>query len=281
MAGYLLLRISLLLVLVDLAAGAQVRPLDTDFITGDLGEADGVGSDDLLGEAEVQFLEKEKGDYAGTKKKLEDEIKKIRDDLKKKKDAAKKDYHAQMKKYSKDFAKLYQPIEGKHKEMLATPLGADGMSGMSDMARWAYTRQISTWSQMAHKKIKALGIKLDENRYRHFSTAVCAEVLKSGVHAIGDLQYEAKKKKILNVMKVQKAGLARKMSYDKADMEHKIASYQLWSTESATAASGGFLGDEDPNKTRMMSDGCQQDVISTAWRVGSGCTLGLCAAAHS
>lgn len=70
-------------------------------------------------------------------------------------DAAKKDYHAQMKKYSKDFAKLYQPIEGKHKEALDSPLGSDGMQGMSDMARWAYSRQISTWSQMAHKKVRS------------------------------------------------------------------------------------------------------------------------------
>lgn len=67
------------------ATGAEVLPLDTDFITGDLGEADGTGSDEMLGEAQAQFLQKEGGDYAGTKKKLEDEIKKLRDDLKKKK----------------------------------------------------------------------------------------------------------------------------------------------------------------------------------------------------
>merc|ERR1719253_1215717 len=115
------LRISIVLILAVFSAGVEVHPLDTDFIIGDLGEADGVGSDDLLGEAEMQFLHKEAGDYAGTKKKLEGEVKKIRDDLKKKKNAAKKDYHAQMKKYSSDFAKLYQPIEGKHKEMLSSP----------------------------------------------------------------------------------------------------------------------------------------------------------------
>merc|ERR1711907_465623 len=251
----LILRISFMLVLADLAAGAEVTPLDTDFITGDLGESDGIGSDEMLGEAQAEFLEKEGGDYAGTKKKLEDEIKKIRDGLKKKKDAAKKDYHAQMKKYSKDFAKLYQPIEGKHKEALDSPLGSNGMQGMSDMARWAYSRQISTWSQMAHKKIEALEIKLEENRYQHFSTAVCAEVLKSGVHAIGDMQYQSKKKKILEEMAAQKAGLKRKMSFDKADMSHKLASYQLWSQDSTTAAMGGFMGNEDPKAPRMMSDG--------------------------
>merc|ERR1712072_179504 len=255
MAVSLFLRISLVLVLVELAAGAEVRPLDTDFITGDLGEADGVGADDLLGEAQAQFLQKEKGDYAGTKTKLEAQVKKIKDDLKQKKDAANKDYHAQMKKYSTDFAKLYQPIEGKHKEMLDSPLGKEGMSGMSDMARWAYSRQVSTWSQMAHKKIKALEIELDENRYQHFSTAVCAEVLKSGVHAIGDMQYTARKNKIIKQMDVQKAGLKRKMAYDKADMEHKLASYQLWSQDSTTAAMGGFLGKDGPKTPRMMSDG--------------------------
>lgn len=80
-------------------------------------------------------------------------------------------------------------------------------------------------------------MKLEENRYQHFSTAVCAEVctlgvlyfagctvqarniirqvLKSGVHAIGDMQYTAKKKKIIEQMDVQKAGLKRKMAYDK------------------------------------------------------------------
>merc|ERR1711907_35910 len=236
----LILRISFMLVLADLAAGAEVTPLDTDFITGDLGESDGIGSDEMLGEAQAEFLEKEGGDYAGTKKKLEDEIKKIRDGLKKKKDAAKKDYHAQMKRYSKDFAKLYQPIEGKHKEALDSPLGSNGMQGMS---------------QMAHKKIEALEIKLEENRYQHFSTAVCAEVLKSGVHAIGDMQYQSKKKKILEEMAAQKAGLKRKMSFDKADMSHKLASYQLWSQDSTTAAMGGFMGNEDPKAPRMMSDG--------------------------
>merc|ERR1711934_296081 len=97
--------------------------------------------------------------------------------------------------------------------------------------------------------------KLEENRYQHFSTAVCAEVLKSGVHAIGDMQYTAKKKKIIEQMDVQKAGLKRKMAYDKADMEHKLASYQLWSQDSTTAAMGGFLGKDGPKTPRMMSDG--------------------------
>ena len=44
---------------------------------------------------------------------------------------------------------------------------------------------------------------------------IIRQVLKSGVHAIGDMQYTAKKKKIIEQMDVQKAGLKRKMAYDK------------------------------------------------------------------
>merc|ERR1711937_1060346 len=56
-------------------------------------------------------------------------------------------------------------------------------------------------------------------------------------------------------MAAQKAGLKRKISFDKADMSHKLASYQLWSQDSTTAAMGGFMGREDPKAPRMMSDG--------------------------
>merc|ERR1712159_197235 len=45
------------------------------------------------------------------------------------------------------------------------------------------------------------------------------------------------------------------MSFDKADMSHKLASYQLWSQDSTTAAMGGFMGNEDPKAPRMMSEG--------------------------
>lgn len=38
-------------------------------------------------------------------------------------------------------------------------------------------------------------------------------------------------------------------------MEHKLASYQLWSQDSTTAAMGGFLGKDGPKTPRMMSDG--------------------------
>jgi len=234
------------------ASGIETEPLETGL---DLGEAGDVETDDLLGEAEMEFLDKEKGDYSGTKKKLEGEIKKVRADLKKKKATAKKEYDAQMKKYSKTFVKLYSPLAGKHKEGLESPLGKDGMGGMSEMSRWAYARQIASWTERARHKVAELEMKLEENRYQHFSTGVCQEVLKSKVHAIGDLQYEAKKKKIEAKMKRLRVALKRKMAYDRADMQHKLASYQLWGSDQHTAADGGFLGADDPKKTRMMSEG--------------------------
>ena len=60
-----------------------------------------------------------------------------------------------MKKYSKTFVKLYSsmPAKGGHKDALESPLGNDGMGGMSDMSRWAYTRQIASWTEKAHKMV--------------------------------------------------------------------------------------------------------------------------------
>merc|ERR1712166_1589102 len=94
MGRNLLLRIAFVLLLAEFAAGAQVFPIDTSYITGDLGEDSGLPSDALLGEAESQYLSKEAGDYAGTKTKLQGELKKVEADLKTKKAKAKKDYNA-------------------------------------------------------------------------------------------------------------------------------------------------------------------------------------------
>merc|ERR1711865_599733 len=115
------------------AAGAEVEGLK-DFELGDLGEDAAIDSGEFLGEGEMEFLQKEAGDYAAVKKK---------------KVLAKKEYDAQMKKYSKTFVKLYSsmPAKGGHKDALESPLGNDGMGGMSDMSRWAYTRQIASWTE--------------------------------------------------------------------------------------------------------------------------------------
>merc|ERR1711988_1089885 len=61
-----------LLVVQCTASGIETEPLETGL---DLGEAGDVETDDLLGEAEMEFLDKEKGDYSGTKKKLEGDSK--------------------------------------------------------------------------------------------------------------------------------------------------------------------------------------------------------------
>merc|ERR1712054_142414 len=89
---------------------------------------------------------------------------------------------------------------------------------------------------------------------RHFSTAVCKEVLKSKVDAIGDLQYKKKKKDIKRALKKQKQMLKKKLVFDKADMQHKVASFKLWSTNSKFAADGGVMG-PDPLKPHMMNSG--------------------------
>jgi hypothetical protein len=260
------LRVAFVLVLAELAAGAEVQPLDTDFIIGDLGESDGIGGDDMLGEAESAYLSKEAGDYSATKTKLEAELKAVKEDLKKKKAKAKSDYDRQVADFSKKFNTLYEPITGKHKETLDSPLGADGQGGMSGFARQAYTMQVASFSKQAHKKMKAIEIKLEENRYAHFSTAVCAEVLKSKVHAIGDMQYEAKKKKVIDEMNKIKLHLRKRMQYDKADMNEKLAGYNNWASESKTAAEGGFLGRDagadGKEQPSMMTEGVQSKTIA-------------------
>ena len=50
-------------------------------------------------------------------------------------------------------------------------------------------------------------------------------------------------------------GMVLRAVVHRADMSHKLASYQLWSQDSTTAAMGGFMGREDPKAPRMMSDG--------------------------
>merc|ERR1711998_227940 len=95
----------------------------------------------------------EGAEYAAKKKKLEGKIKKVEKDLKKKKAAAKKKFDTQMKKASKVFAKLYAPIKKGPTPKLNSPLGSDGQSGISSMARWAYATSVASWSKIAHKKI--------------------------------------------------------------------------------------------------------------------------------
>jgi len=178
----------------------------------------------------------------------------VEKDLKKKKAAAKKKFDAQMKKASKVFAKLYAPIKKGPKPKLNSPLGADGQSGVSSMARWAYATSVASWSKIAHKKIGRYEKLLQENRYRHFSTAVCKEVLKSKVDAIGDMQYKKKKKDLKRALKKQKIMLNKKLAFDEADMQHKVASFKLWQENSKFQADGGVAG-PDPAKTHMMNSG--------------------------
>jgi len=193
-------------------------------------------------------------DYAATKKKLEAEIKKVKDELKKKKAKAKKNFDAEMKKSSKTFAKLYAPAKKGPSPLLESPLGTDGQAGVSSMAQWAFATQVEAWSTIAHKKIEKFEKELEENRFRHFSTAVCKEVLQSKVPAIGDLKFKADREKIEKQLKEQKAALARKIAFDRADMGHKIASFKLWERDSNWAADGGLTG-PDPDLTHMMTEG--------------------------
>lgn len=222
----------------------------------DAAEAEYADQEDLgesLNTSETEFVG-EMSDYKGTKKKLEAEIKKTEDELKKKKADAKKKFDAQMKKSSATFAKLYAPKKKGPSPMLESPLGTDGQSGVSSMAQWAYATQVESWSRIAHKKIEKLEKELEENRYHHFSTAVCKEVLQSKVRAIGDLKFKAEKKKIEKQLKQQKKALKTKIAYDRADMGHKIASFKLWERDSNWAADGGLTG-PDPDLTHMMTQG--------------------------
>merc|ERR1711990_204674 len=133
------------------------------------------------------------------------------------------------------------------------------------MAQWAYARTCETLSKIAHKKMEKIEKELDENRYRHFSTAVCKEVLQSKVDAIGDLKFQADEKNIDKQLAEQKKQLAKKIAYDRADMGHKVASYKLWEQDSAWAGDGGLTG-QDPDMTHMMTEG--QNHKMGASRVG-------------
>ena len=67
--------------------------------------------------------------------------------------AAKKSFDESMKKTSATFAKMYAPAKGATKDILDSPLGADGQSGISSMAKWSYSHQVATYSAIAHKKV--------------------------------------------------------------------------------------------------------------------------------
>merc|ERR1711967_130176 len=194
----------------------------------DLGESVDDAADEA---AEVGEME----DYKTTKKKLEGEIKKVEDDLKKKKAAAKKGFDAQMKKASKTFAKLYAPTKKGPSPELQSPLGTDGQSGISSMAQWAFASRVEALTRIAHKKVAKFEKQLDENRFAHFSTAVCKEVLKSKVQAIGDIKFKMERESIESKLKQEKAALEKKIAFDRADMQHKVASFKLWERDSSWA----------------------------------------------
>jgi len=255
---------------IAMALCAEAAPIDLEALR-DVAEAE--HSQVELGEsAEMGVEESDEAavgamaDYAATKKKLEDEIKKIEDTLKAKKAAAKKSFDASMKKTSETFSKLYAPsAKNNAKDILDSPLGSDGQSGISSMSKWAYAAQVGTWSKIAHKKIAKLEAKLAENRFNHFSTAVCKEVLTAKVDAIGDLKFEQEDKRIKGLFNKIKRDRDAHIAEDRADMEQKLNSYNLWNTDSTTQINGGFTG-ADPNVPHMLSAGELQK--SGASRVG-------------
>merc|ERR1712054_212656 len=161
---------------------------------------------------------------------------------------------AQMKNSAKQFAKLYAPIKGAKKNEMGAPLGSSGQAGISSMVRWAYATQVANWVKLAHKKIARYEMMLQENRYRHFSTGVCKEVLKSKVDAIGDLQYKKKKSDVMKALRKQKVMLNKKVAFDRADMQHKEASFAVWNKSSQWAANGGLMG-QNKKKSHMMTAG--------------------------
>merc|ERR1711998_466481 len=215
---------------------------DAEFDNAELGEA----AELAVGESDTETVG-EMSDYAAT-------IKKVEEDLKKKKEDAKKKFDENMKEASATFAKLYAPIKDGPAPALESPLGTDGQSGVSSMAQWAFGAKVEAMSTIAHKKIEKMEKELEENRYRHFSTAVCKEVLQSNVPAIGDLKFNAERDRIDHELKHQKAELKHKIAYDRADMGHKIASFKLWEKDSAWEADGGLTG-PDPDLTHMMTEG--------------------------
>merc|ERR1712072_795333 len=247
------------ILLVTLAV--MLNSADGAPLVGDVQMLDGPDYSQDLGESAVETAGESAADevgemasYAATKKKYLGLIKKTKKWLKKKKAVAKKKFDAQMKKRPKIFAKLYAPIKKGPSPKLGAPLGMDGQSGISSMARWAYATQVANWVKLAHKKMARYEMMLQENRYRHFSTGVCKEVPKSKVDAIGDLQYKKKKSDVMKALKKQKAMLNRKVAYDRADMQHKEASFAVWNKSSQWKANGGLMG-QNKKKTHMMTMG--------------------------
>lgn len=233
----------------------------------DLGEGVGITEEDM-DMAQVGEL----ADYGATKKKLEDEIKKIEDGLAKKKAAAKKTFDENMKSSSQKFQKMFAAKDSKNKELLESPIGVDGQSGVSGMAKWAYSAQIANWSKAAHHKIAKLEKQLEQNRFTHFSTAVCKEVLASKVEAIGDLHFKQEETKIDAELKKAVAEKNRRVAFDRADMEQKVHSYSLWEADTTIRANGG-LGGQDPGSPHMLTTG-------EATNMGAGRVGELKQAAH-
>merc|ERR1711939_765712 len=171
-----------------------------------------------------------------------------------------------MKKSSATFAKLTGPkVKKGPKAILDSPLGMHGQSGVSDFVQWGYASRVHAWSTVAHKQIAKLEAELAENRWRHFSTSVCKEVLASKVNAIGDLAFKHKKRKIDRHLKREKSAMRRKIAEDHADMMQKLNSYSLWATDSTMKLDGGITG-PDPTKTHMLSPG--ETMKMSASRVG-------------
>merc|ERR1712196_664881 len=262
-----LIAVAVALVVAMLGA-ADAAPIDVEAVRdvmestqGDLGESVAVNESEDDSE-EVGDM----GSYAATKKKLEGKIKKIQAALKKKKAKAKKQFQSEMKKSSATFAKLTGPkVKKGPKAILDSPLGMHGQSGVSDFVQWGYASRVHAWSTVAHKQIAKLEAELEENRWRHFSTAVCKEVLASKVNAIGDLAFKHKKRKIDRHLKREKSAMRRKIAEDHADMMQKLNSYSLWATDSTMKLDGGITG-PDPTKTHMLSPG--ETMKMSASRVG-------------
>jgi len=244
---------------VAMALCAEAAPIDLEALR-DVAEAE--HSQVELGEsAEMGVEESDEAavgamaDYAATKKKLEEEIKKVEAELKKKKATAKTAFDSSMKKTTDTFAKLYAPSKAVGTpDILDSPLGSDGQSGISSMSKWAYSAQVGTWSKIAHNKIEKLEKKLEENRFNHFSTAVCKEVLTAKVDAIGDLKFDEEDKRIKGLFAQIKRARNAHIAEDRADMEQKLNSYSLWNTDATTQINGGFTG-ADPNVPHMLSAG--------------------------
>merc|ERR1711871_1888844 len=237
---------------VAMLGAADAAPIDVEAVRdvmestqGDLGESVAVNESEDDSE-EVGDM----GSYAATKKKAK----------------AKKQFQSEMKKSSATFAKLYGPkVKKGPKAVLDSPLGMHGQSGVSNFVQWGYASRVHAWSTVAHKQIAKLEKELEEHRWRHFSTAVCKEVLASKVNAIGDLAFKHKKRKIDRHLKREKSAMRRKIAEDHADMMQKLNSYSLWATDSTIKLDGGITG-PDPTKTHMLSPG--ETMKMGAGRVG-------------